>query len=222
MTCGVYSIRRIGTDDCYIGSSVNVDYRWKCHRKALKAGTHHSPYLQRVWDKHGADAFEFILIERCDRSMLVTREQHHIDVMQSVFNWARASYGPVGVTRSEVTRAKLRAANRGRVPVNKGIPPSAEQLAKQRAAQTGKKRGPWPAERRAKLSASLMGRVSPMKGKHFSEEHRARLSASQKGKPKLALRGHEVSIETRQKIAAKALGNQRWKLRRWRGQKVMV
>jgi group I intron endonuclease len=83
---GVYAIEQLGKDRFYIGSSQAIYKRWYEHRHRLVAGNHHSPYLQHVWNKCGEDAFEFYILEECDKSNLLLREQAHLDTFKPVFN----------------------------------------------------------------------------------------------------------------------------------------
>lgn len=62
-TIGVYCITCLPTKKVYIGSSVCAESRFLSHRKKLKAGRHHSRKLQKAWDSHGEEAFEFEVIE---------------------------------------------------------------------------------------------------------------------------------------------------------------
>jgi group I intron endonuclease len=56
---GLYEIRNTRNGKVYVGSTVDFHKRWGEHRRALCHGTHGNSYLQRAWDKHGADAFAF-------------------------------------------------------------------------------------------------------------------------------------------------------------------
>jgi group I intron endonuclease len=47
----------------YVGSTTDLKRRWRRHRNDLARGTHHSRYLQRLWNKYGADAFEWSVLE---------------------------------------------------------------------------------------------------------------------------------------------------------------
>lgn len=62
-TIGVYCITCIPTGKFYIGSSVCIEQRFHGHRKLLVAGRHHSRDMQRAWNIHGEDAFEFEIID---------------------------------------------------------------------------------------------------------------------------------------------------------------
>ncbi len=109
-----------------------------------------------------------------------------------------------GKVQSEETRAKNSAANKGRVPPNKGVPMSEEEKAKRRGktpANKGKPGRALTAEQRAKQSAAQKGRVPPNKGKPMSEEQRAKCSATMKGRP-----GRVQSEEERAKRSASNKG----------------
>ena len=73
---GIYQIKNLKTDKVYIGSSKNIYKRWEQHKKSLNQNKHHSPYLQRSWNKHGSDCFKFSIIEKVeDISLLLERER---------------------------------------------------------------------------------------------------------------------------------------------------
>lgn len=55
----VYRIFRHETGDAYVGSSVHPPSRWVRHKSSLNCQKHHSPHLQRAWNRYGADAFDF-------------------------------------------------------------------------------------------------------------------------------------------------------------------
>lgn len=78
---GVYMILSKFDYKVYVGSSYNIAIRWKSHRKQLNAGTHKNIHLQRAWNKYNEDNFIFFVVENCDKSLLVTREQYWIDFL---------------------------------------------------------------------------------------------------------------------------------------------
>ena len=81
---GVYSIKNQINHKAYIGSSNNVENRFKTHLRLLSQGIHHSPHLQKAWDKYGAGNFEFKVIKGVEQAdNLVTEEQHWIDFFDS-------------------------------------------------------------------------------------------------------------------------------------------
>lgn len=107
---GIYQIRCRNNGKLYVGSSTQIYVRWSQHRKSLKSGKHSSPYLQNAWSKYGGDAFEFSILEECDRAELMAREQHYIDALGPAFN----SVTNVATRCGPVPRAKIAAATRAR------------------------------------------------------------------------------------------------------------
>jgi len=103
--CGVYQIQCVVSGKRYIGSSKRIAKRWYEHRRALRAGVHTSPRLQRAWHKHGEQNFVFSVLEECLALDLLVREQFHIDVVRPDYN----SMPRVRVVTAEM-RAKMNAA----------------------------------------------------------------------------------------------------------------
>ncbi|WGM47649.1 hypothetical protein KOAAANKH_02531 [Brevundimonas sp. NIBR10] len=181
----------------YVGSTIRRNERWARHKSDLACGRHENLKLLRAWQKHGADAFEFVVLEEVhDRSVLVAREQHWMDLTECVskgFNMkpkaenffgykhtaeTRAKYSAskmgnksrTGMTNSPEARAKMSAAMKGRVF-------SAATLERMSAAAKGHKR--WVGKRHraesiAKMSAAKMGSVPVVYER--TPEHRAALS----------------------------------------------
>lgn len=63
-----------------------MDGRWRTHRAALRRSKHTSPKLQMAWEAHGAEAFQFDVIEHCARGERFEREQFHIDRLKPELN----------------------------------------------------------------------------------------------------------------------------------------
>lgn len=59
----IYAIRERETGRQYVGSALDYKDRWRHHRWLLNANKHHCVYLQRAWNKHGCDRFEFVILE---------------------------------------------------------------------------------------------------------------------------------------------------------------
>jgi len=78
-TSGVYQIRCKPNGKIYVGSAVNLRARWDTHRRDLRRGLHHNPYLQNAWDRYRESAFEFLVLEYVDVACLLHAEQVWID-----------------------------------------------------------------------------------------------------------------------------------------------
>lgn len=84
---GVYAIENTLTGERYIGSSLNIPQRWLQHRADLQKGSHSSSFLQEAWNRDGADAFTWIVLEYTkDIAELESIEQCYIDSWQPAYN----------------------------------------------------------------------------------------------------------------------------------------
>lgn len=79
----IYQILNIINFKFYIGSSYDYDTRWFEHERKLRKDRHDNQHLQRAYNKYGADAFEFIVVELVDRKDISNREQFWIDTLNA-------------------------------------------------------------------------------------------------------------------------------------------
>lgn len=83
---GIYKIIHTISRKCYVGSSTDIDSRFKAHRMLLKNGSHHSKRLQYSWNKYHESEFEFVVVELCDESLLRSKELHYVKLEDSYRN----------------------------------------------------------------------------------------------------------------------------------------
>ena len=228
-TSGIYKITCTVNGKIYIGSAVNLNRRWYEHQLYLQKHKHHNQHLQRAWDAYGQDAFTFEIMELVMPFVLFDRENYWLKTLKPYnhkigFNIGhKAESGMAGREHSVETRAKISAANKGKI-----VPK--EQAIKAALAHTGLKRSPETKEKMrlaaiernkspeyiAKIVAANTGKKrSPetcanigngKRGKKFSPEARARMSEARKGN-KNAL-GTKQSLETIAKKNATRKRNQ--------------
>lgn len=191
MNSGIYKIVNTVNGKFYVGSAVNFDRRRRNHWNRLKRGTHANKHLQAAWNKYGAIAFVFEVLERVPSEERLLRE----DV------WL-AQY--VGKSYCYNIGAKARAAMEGRCgPLSptwgRTFKHTPEAIEKIRVASIGRAQSEFTrakrkqtmrghavsAETRAKISASLQGPTHPFRGKkrpEFAEKVRVPvLAVSPKG-----------------------------------------
>jgi len=165
---GIYRLRNTLNNCCYVGSSCDLKGREHSHRYHLNKGNHHSIKLQRAWVKYGAESFVFEVIEDIDNvDMLVNREQHFIDVLDSRYNIcpnAGKSTKGANFYKNPDYIAKINKARREWIR---------DDGYKQRMREKLKGRV-FSEQHKLKLSLAL-------KGKKKSVEHCAAMSKSQKG-----------------------------------------
>ena len=64
----IYKIENIVNNKKYIGVTGNIEQRKKTHFNRLRQNKHHSPYLQKAWNKYGEKNFLFQIICELDCS----------------------------------------------------------------------------------------------------------------------------------------------------------
>lgn len=187
---GIYKIICLANGKVYIGSAVNIGKRWRSHFQSLNSGRHNSRHLLHAWQKYGATAFIFEMLESVNRlDILIEREQHWIDFYKASnaefgFNLSPTAGSQRGLKFSDASKAKMSEKRRGRkLPEawreaiaaglrGKKRPEHVKEAL--RKYRTGKKHSP---EQRRKLSESHKGIVR-------SENWRLNLSRALKGKTK--------------------------------------
>jgi len=80
---GIYKIVNRSNGHYYVGSSKDIMFRWRRHRRALASGRHHSRRLQRAWNKYGEQRFDFQIIERLSAADLLDVEQRYLDIAKT-------------------------------------------------------------------------------------------------------------------------------------------
>jgi hypothetical protein len=82
----VYKITNLLNNHCYIGSCKNSRIRWNNHKSTLGRDIHHSPHLQNAWNKYSKENFSFQILEYCDYSKILERENYYIQEFKPEYN----------------------------------------------------------------------------------------------------------------------------------------
>ena len=185
-TSGVYAIVNKADGKRYVGSSWNIESRWKKHISLLNAGKHHSIHLQRAWNKYGAKNFDFVILVACLRTDLLIYEQDYLDSCNPEYNVCVTAGSKAGTPRSLATRLKLAIANLGERHTIEtrqkmsmshkanGWRPSEETKRKISVSHTGVSKGAHTAKAKQKISAAL-------KGKPLSDKNKQGIANAMKG-----------------------------------------
>jgi group I intron endonuclease len=86
---GVYKIINNITGKIYVGSSVDIEKRWKRHTAGLRGGNHHNMYMQIDYNCHGIDSFDIAIVEKfelIDRNDLYDKESFWINEISPEYN----------------------------------------------------------------------------------------------------------------------------------------
>ncbi len=86
---GIYKITNVETNECYIGSSVDVNRRWSEHKALSTWKRCQNNKLYIALQQYGLDKFIFEIIE--ETTNLKEREQYYIDLLKPSYNNIRAN-----------------------------------------------------------------------------------------------------------------------------------
>ena len=155
-------------------------------------------YWWRHLNKHGRDLDTIILHECSSKEELKRLGLHYSELWNIVesIEWANlkpeSGVGGAGYHHTPDNIEKMRVANSGRTPWNKGIPMSNDTKDKLSVINTGKKLGPLSDEVKARLRLAKLGKSQTKEhiannaaarvGKTHSEETKAKMRQSQSGK----------------------------------------
>lgn len=165
---GIYSIRNRINGKIYIGSSVNVVNRVKCHLKGKGSRAVANAIL-----KYDLRNFECSILEEVsDRTKLAEAEAIWMERLKPEYNLITETESGGRIISSESKKLMAQAKAGGKL--------SEEHKAKIGAAGKGKRH---TEETKRLLSERKKGTIVWPKGKPRSEENKAKISAARKGKP---------------------------------------
>lgn len=110
----IYRITCLANGKHYVGSAVDLNRRWRNHRKALAKGTHGNPKLQSAYNKYGPDQFEWAILECVpNKEFLIAKEQSWLDALKAAerkygFNISPTAGSTLGLKMSEEFKEEKR------------------------------------------------------------------------------------------------------------------
>lgn len=188
---GIYRITNTVNGNTYIGKTgMNFGDRWDCHRAQLNGGYHDNPHLQHAWNKYGAEAFEFCVVESVeDVSLLNELEIKYIKQYRELgccYNILDGGDGGflLGSHLSEETKRKIGEKNR----INMTGKKASEETKKKMSESQKKRYESWTDEERAEYGRKISEYAS---GYQWNEDSKKKFSELQKTKPN----GAKYSLE---------------------------
>lgn len=174
---GIYEIRNLITGCLYIGSASDLNKRSRVHRLKLLRNEHHAAYLQRSWNLHGEDNFQFNVLLYCDKENLIYFEQRFIDYYNPEYNSSKTAGNCLGYKHTEETRKKLsqvRIGNRNSVGSKGCVGRVYSEETRRKISEAHKGNKYWAGkhhteETKQKLAAAHLGKEPANKGKKFPE-----------------------------------------------------
>ena len=84
---GIYKFTNRITGQAYIGRSVNIEERYKDHKRRSDPNkpNFENTYFHRVMAEYGFETYDFDVLEECSKEMLCEREQYYIKKLDTKY-----------------------------------------------------------------------------------------------------------------------------------------
>ena len=93
---GIYKITNTANGMVYVGQSRNLRKRITEHKRDLRKGTHRNDKLQKAYNKYGAKAFVYEIIENCSLEELNEKEIFWCNELQALDRYKGYNLGEAG------------------------------------------------------------------------------------------------------------------------------
>ena len=113
---GIYCWNNLITEKSYVGSAISLNGRFSTYYslnslyKRLNKG---SSAIYRALLKYGHKNFSLDILEYCEPSILILREQYYIDNLKPEYNILKVAGSRFGSKHSEITRTQMSINNTG-------------------------------------------------------------------------------------------------------------
>lgn len=115
---GIYRWNNLITNKSYIGSSISLGGRFSNYyslaylKKRVKKG---SSIIYNSLLKYGYNNFSLDIIEYCEPSVLINREQHYLDNLKPEYNISKIAGSRLGTKQSKETKQLISNALKNRI-----------------------------------------------------------------------------------------------------------
>lgn len=106
---GVYRVINIKTSKTYIGSSVNLGRRFTSYFSFKYIDAQKTSLMCKALLKYGYSSFQLEILEYCEPSVLLAREQYFLDLLCPEYNIKKKAGSILGYKHTKETILKLKA-----------------------------------------------------------------------------------------------------------------
>jgi group I intron endonuclease len=110
---GIYMITNKLTNDIYIGQSADLSKRFKNYFNLSYIKSKDSFIISRALIKYGYSNFSVTILEYCDKSDLIIKEQYYFNKLNPQYNILKIAGSSRGFKHSEETKIKIRKSLKG-------------------------------------------------------------------------------------------------------------
>lgn len=110
---GVYRWNNLNTGNSYIGSSIDLGHRFSQYYSLAHLKKKDKSIIYRAILKHGYTKFSLDILEYCESSLCIAREQYYIDALKPTYNICKVAGSRLGTKQSQETKIKIGAVQKG-------------------------------------------------------------------------------------------------------------
>jgi group I intron endonuclease len=110
---GIYMITNKLTKDIYIGQSIDISNRFKNYFNLSYIKSKDSYIINRALLKYGYSNFSVTILEYCEKSNLLVREQYYFDKLNPQYNILKIAGSSLNSKHSEETKVKISKSLKG-------------------------------------------------------------------------------------------------------------
>jgi len=105
---GIYGLINKANGNSYVGSSVNLGKRFSNYYSfKYITDPKRNMIIHKALIKHGYSAFSLVVMEYCETTNIISREQYYIDLLKPKYNILSQAGSSLGFKHSEETRLKM-------------------------------------------------------------------------------------------------------------------
>lgn len=198
---GIYKIINIKSGKIYIGSSIDIEKRFKRHKNDLLKNRHKNSHLQREYNKYGLDLFIFEVVELCSKSELRIIEQKYLNEIFKLDNF-NTKYYNIGICSSggdnitnnpnkEIIVEKIKKGLLKRYQ-NETEEERNLRIESRKGENNPNYNNKWNNKQRIRMSNQRKGMISKIKGKTYEEIHGYDKALELKNKKSDTMKGYLV------------------------------
>lgn len=110
---GIYMLTNKFTNDIYIGQSVDLSKRFKNYFNLSYLKSKNNLIIARALIKYGYSNFSLTILEYCDKSDLLIKEQYYFDKLNPQYNILKLAGSSKNYKHTEETKAKISKSLKG-------------------------------------------------------------------------------------------------------------
>jgi group I intron endonuclease len=115
----IYKISSIRKPDrFYIGSAVDPEKRFMRHLNELRKNKHCNSFLQAHYNSWSENDLLFSIVEDCEVSQLIEREQFWMDLLKPIMNLCKVAGSRIGLPLTFASREKIKKSWKHRKPIS--------------------------------------------------------------------------------------------------------